>query len=290
MSMVARPPGASPPRGSRTGDEPAIDGLGPSSGSSPGRCSRSRAGADAPTGVGAGCSPGPAPRCADSVPTETVWDDISRGGDRRGPPAARAHPITPRPDRLLRTGGVPRSSDLIDETAVLGPVRIAYAVRWLELGDGDAMPSWHLGISGKGRGRGSWRSHGAVLLGGPGGIGRDGGPPRLLPLSVPSSRSGRLVVHPLDGLGGVLGGVDRVLHLAVEVAPFDDLDRVGTVTEEPAMAARDNVSAWCSRSWTSTRCASRPLSPSSLRSASTSSVGLVLEDRRRAGGLRRWAA
>ena len=50
MSMVARPPGSRPPRGSRTGDEPAIDlVLGPSlpASSAMARCSRSRAGADA---------------------------------------------------------------------------------------------------------------------------------------------------------------------------------------------------------------------------------------------------
>ena len=44
-------------------------------------------------------------------------------------------------------------------------------------------------------------------------------------LTAPLAPSVRLVVHPLDRLGGVLGGVDRVLEVGVEVAPLDDLDR-----------------------------------------------------------------
>ena len=44
----------------------------------------------------------------------------------------------------------------------------------------------------------------------------------------------RLVVHPLDRVRRVLGGIDGVLELAVEVAPLDDLDRVGRLPEQPA--------------------------------------------------------
>ena len=42
----------------------------------------------------------------------------------------------------------------------------------------------------------------------------------------------RLVVHPLHRLGGVLGRVDGLLEVVVEVAPLDDLDRWQVVAEE----------------------------------------------------------
>ena len=49
-------------------------------------------------------------------------------------------------------------------------------------------------------------------------------------LTVPAASAG-LVVHPLHRLGGILGRVDRVLEVVVQVAPLDDLDR-GTVLAE----------------------------------------------------------
>ena len=91
------------------------------------------------------------------------------------------------------------------------PIRLAYALRWLELRDGATGPSW---------------------------------PALLLTWSTSRRRSGRLVEHPLDGLRRVLGRVDRVLELAVKVAPLDDLERVGSRRGTVApTAARESVSA-----------------------------------------------
>ena len=42
----------------------------------------------------------------------------------------------------------------------------------------------------------------------------------------------RLVEHPLDGFRGILGRVDRVLQFVVDVAPLDDLERLGAVAEQ----------------------------------------------------------
>ena len=63
--------------------------------------------------------------------------------------------------------------------------------------------------------------------------GRPGRRCRLTAGPTRRDRSGRLVEHPLDGLRGVLGRVDRVLELAIEVAPLDDLERLGPVAEQP---------------------------------------------------------
>ena len=42
----------------------------------------------------------------------------------------------------------------------------------------------------------------------------------------------RLVVHPLHRLGRVLGRVDRLLEVVVQVAPLDDVDRRQVIAEE----------------------------------------------------------
>ena len=89
----------------------------------------------------------------------------------------------------------------------------------------------------------------------------------------PPPASAGLVVHPLHRLGGILGGVDRVLealyrsrHLMTSIG--------GPVASRnsPATAARDRPSASFSSAWTATRCRSRSLSPSSLRRAAASST------------------
>ena len=79
MSMVARPPGARPPRGSRTGDEPAIDVLGPSSGFLPQDGAPASAPAPTPQRALALDALQVLRRMRGSVPTETIWDDISFG-------------------------------------------------------------------------------------------------------------------------------------------------------------------------------------------------------------------
>ena len=65
--------------------------------------------------------------------------------------------------------------------------------------------------------------------------------PRLV-ASPRDPASVRLVVHPLHRLGRVLGRVDGVLELGVQVAPLDDLDRRrarrGTAARWPPATAR----------------------------------------------------
>jgi len=155
MSMVVRPPDSRPPRGSRTGDDTALDGLGPSSGFLP------QDGAPVP-------APAPTPqralaldalqvlrRMRGSIPTDTVWDDIAFG---RQIDAIRRQ-LEPIRSRRALAASFEREAfhvrrAAIDETAVLGPVRIAYAVRWLELGDGDPRPAWAAMSTARGRAAG----------------------------------------------------------------------------------------------------------------------------------------
>lgn len=149
MSIDVHPPGPHPTRGSRAGDVMPVGPLRPS-------------GDLLPSGGAPGPAPAPTPQRAlaldalhvlrhlrGSVVTEAVWSDASFG---RQVEAIRRQlaPIRSRSGLAasfgreafhVRRGGT--SPDDIHATAgTPGPVRLAYALRWLELGDGRPRPPW----------------------------------------------------------------------------------------------------------------------------------------------------
>ena len=159
MSIVARPPVADPPRGSRAGDESAIGS------------SLTLLGALLPTG-GTPPAPAPTPRRAlaldalhvlrlvrGTVAADAAWADPTfvRCVESVRRELAPIHSRSALAASFAREAFHIRRPVLTPDgspTGPMSPVRLAYAIRWLELGDGEARPSWDPGLNGKGRGRG----------------------------------------------------------------------------------------------------------------------------------------
>lgn len=142
MPMVVRPPGPHPavPRSGgepKVGDPPPLDGLLPSSG------------VHAP-------APAPAPNRAlalDALRLRRVLRDPQRRPTGWGDATfAREvelvrHHLAPLRNRRSLTASFGREAfQTLDgdrsRPALLGPIRAAYAVRWLELGAGAGLPAW----------------------------------------------------------------------------------------------------------------------------------------------------
>ena len=150
MSIDVREPGSHPTRGSRAGNAATVDGLRPSGDLLP------SGGAPAP-------APAPTPQRAlaldalhvlrhlrGSVVAEVAWSDVSFG---RQVEAIRRQlaPIRSRSGLAasfgreafhVRRAGMNLDDGHSPEVAAPGPVRLAYALRWLELGDGRPRPPW----------------------------------------------------------------------------------------------------------------------------------------------------
>jgi hypothetical protein len=150
MSIDVREPGSHPPQGSRAGSTATVGGLRPSGDLLP------SGGAPAP-------APAPTPQRAlaldalhllrhlrASTAAEASWSDVSFG---RQVEATRRQlaPIRSRTGLAASFGreafhvrrfgfGIDDGDPLIAETP--GPVRLAYALRWMELGDGRPRPPW----------------------------------------------------------------------------------------------------------------------------------------------------
>jgi hypothetical protein len=143
MPMVVRPPGphrtAVPQSGdeSNVGHHPPLDGLLPSSGFP---------------------VPAPAPAPHRAMALDALW--LKRGlSDKRRRPAGwgdaafarevelvRCH-LAPLRNRRTLTASYGREAfQALDvarsRPATLGPIRAAYAIRWLELGTGASLPAW----------------------------------------------------------------------------------------------------------------------------------------------------
>jgi hypothetical protein len=160
MSIVARPPDPDPPRGSRTGDGTPIGTLS----LPPAAVLLPSAGTPSPV-------PAPTPRRAlaldalqflrqvrGSLAADATWADAAF---RREVELVRGHlePIRSR-DGLAasfeREAFQVRRPVLTPDggpTGPLSPVRLAYAIRWLELGDGDAGSAWTRTPASRGRSR-----------------------------------------------------------------------------------------------------------------------------------------
>ena len=150
MSIVARPPDPDPPRGSRTGDGSSVDTLS----LQPVAVLLPAAGVPAP-------APAPTPRRAlaldalqflrqvrGTAAADATW---SEAAFRRDVEAVRGQlePIRSR-DGLAasfeREAFHVRRPVLVPDgtpTGPLSPVRVAYAIRWLELGEGEPTSTWH---------------------------------------------------------------------------------------------------------------------------------------------------
>ena len=150
MSIDVRQPGSHPPQGSRAGSTATIGGLRPSGDLLP-----------------PGGAPAPAPALTPqralaldalhvlrylrgTAVAEAVWSDVSFG---RQVEATRRQlaPIRTRSGLAASFGReafhVRRAGLDVDHgdaamAGTLGPVRLAYALRWLELGDGRPRPPW----------------------------------------------------------------------------------------------------------------------------------------------------
>jgi hypothetical protein len=150
MSIDVHPPGSHPKRGSRAGDVTPVGALRPSGDLLP-----------------SGGAPAPAPALTPqralaldalhvlrhlrgSVVAEDAWSDVTFG---RQIEAIRRQlaPIRSRTGLAasfgreafhVRRAGLSFDAGLSSSAAAPGPVRLAYALRWLELGDGRPRPSW----------------------------------------------------------------------------------------------------------------------------------------------------
>jgi hypothetical protein len=144
MPIVARQPGSDPPTGSRSGDDapnghPATpeDLL--------------------PSGVAPAAAPALAPHRALALDALRVLDMLQSlprdAGPWGGPAFAREveavrGQLAPIRDRRGLAASFGREAFRafpaaeVDPAVGLGPVRVAYAVRWLELGQGTRRPAW----------------------------------------------------------------------------------------------------------------------------------------------------
>ena len=203
MPMVARPPGPPPDRGVAV--RRRIDGRQLRSRPSSHRAVRSLPPQrQRPTGRWRWTRSGCAVACATRRrPAGALGRCVVRPGGRADPLPPRAVAQPAQPDRVVRARGVPdprpRPARGLDRSARSAPP--TRSAGWSSAA-APALPAW----------------------------------PTCSPQTRPDrepDRSARLVVHPLDRLGGVLGRVDRVLERVVEVAPLDDLERVAAIAEQP---------------------------------------------------------
>ena len=150
MSIVARPPDPDPPRGSRTGDGPSIDTLS----LQPVAVLLPSTGAPAP-------APALTPRRAlaldalqllrqvrGALAADATW---SESAFRRDVEAVRRQlePVRSREGlaaSFAREAFHVRRPVLVPDgtpPGPLSPVRLAYAIRWLELGDDEPISAWY---------------------------------------------------------------------------------------------------------------------------------------------------
>jgi hypothetical protein len=152
MPIVARQPGSDPPTGSRSGDDAPAG--------------RPAAPEDLlPSGVAPAVAPALAPHRALALDALRVLDilrDLPRGAGPSGGPAfarevdAVRGQLAPIRDRRGLAASYGREAFRMRDAlalaaqhpaspaggAALRPSRVAYALRWLELGDGLARPTW----------------------------------------------------------------------------------------------------------------------------------------------------
>ena len=151
MPIVARQPGSPPPTVGRSGGAPSTGGSGPSEDLLPLGGTGSDASALAPHTALA----------LDALLVLRILRDHPRDAGPWGVPAfarevdlirAQLAPIRDRRGlaasfgrEAFRTSGAPDATqgvDAADLPDAIGPVRVAYAVRWLELGRGIRQPAW----------------------------------------------------------------------------------------------------------------------------------------------------
>ena len=152
MPIVARQPGLRPRGVPRSGDDASIGGVAPSKDL-------------LPSGGAPPLAPALAPHRAlalDALRILRRLRDHPRDAGPWGEPAfarevdlVRGHlaPIRSRRGLAASFGGEALNRPAVERTPdplVFGPVRIAYAVRWLELGDGVVRPGWTSLVTGRG--------------------------------------------------------------------------------------------------------------------------------------------
>ncbi len=149
MSIDVRGPGSYPPRGSRAGHATSVDGLRPS-------------GELLPSG-GTALAPALTPQQALALDalrvlrqirggtiTEPTWTEVAFGREidairRQLAPIHSRSGLAASFSReafLVRRASLDRRADGEADPSPPGPVRLAYALRWLELGDGRPRPAW----------------------------------------------------------------------------------------------------------------------------------------------------
>jgi hypothetical protein len=155
MPIAARQPGSRPESGARSGDEPSIGDTPPP-------------GALLPSGGSRASAPVPAPHRAlalDALRVQRTLRDRPRDAGLWGEPAfarevdlVRGQLAPIRSRRGLAASWSreafqrPRaevSTDGLRDGMALDAVRIAYTVRWLELGDGRSRPAWSDLVAGR---------------------------------------------------------------------------------------------------------------------------------------------
>ncbi len=151
MSIDVRPPGSHPTRGSRVGTPAPVDGLRPSGELLPSGGAPSPAPALTPQRALALDAVRVMRHMRGSLAAEAAWADVSFGRQvesirRQLAPIRSRSGLAASFDReafhIRRQVGLSPDVEGLPAATPPGPVRLAYALRWLELGDGQARPAW----------------------------------------------------------------------------------------------------------------------------------------------------
>ena len=150
MSTDVRGPGSSPMRGLRVGNATSVGRLRPS-------------GELLPSGGASGPAPALTPQRAlaldalrvlrhirGSIDTDAGWAEAAFGREieairRQLAPIRSRSGLAASFSREafhVRRATMDRGADAASDGTAPGPVRVAYALRWLELGDGQSRPAW----------------------------------------------------------------------------------------------------------------------------------------------------